>query len=78
MKARMSRQSSANAPTPIPTSAPVERLEDAVAGLVFVAAGEDVGEAVELVMLTCPGLGFVVDELNVVDEGMRAVVVADT
>jgi hypothetical protein len=64
----------ANAPTPIPTSAPTDRLGDVVAAFVPVTVPGDVGTVAELVMLICPVLAIV--ELNVVDEGPKDVLVA--
>ena len=66
-------QSRTNAPTPMPTSAPTERLGAPVpAGLA--AAKADVGAVGELVMLICPALASV--DVNGVEEGREEVVVA--
>jgi hypothetical protein len=67
----MRTQRKVNAPTPMPTSAPTERLGAAVT----VAATADVGIVAELVMLICPAVAVAV-EPNVVDEGRKEVVVA--
>jgi hypothetical protein len=69
----MMKHTIANAPTPIPTSAPTGRpCEDFP---VLVLVGNEVCVAGELVMLITPGLD-VVTELKVVEAGMKAVLVA--
>ena len=71
----MSTQTRAKTPTPIPTSAPVERLGDVVAVFVLVAADADVATVGGVVMLICPALEFEA-ELKIVDKGLRKVDVA--
>jgi hypothetical protein len=68
----MMKHTIANAPTPIPTSAPTGRPSEDFPVLVLV--GNEVCVAGELVMLISPGLD-VVTELKVVEAGMKAVLV---